>query len=213
MPVRCAFCGVLTTGAGLCEDCNSDLPWLDPAGTDLAGAPRVIAALAYEYPVDRIIVAAKFHRQLSHARLLGELLADFLGQRPVNRESPDVLVPIPLHDRRLAGRGYNQALEIARPVASEFELPLRTGLLRRTRATAEQSGLSSEERCRNVAGCFRVVGDCKGMRVALVDDVVTTGNTASAAALALQRAGAIQCEIWATALARAPGAQGPIRVP
>lgn len=202
LPVRCTLCGALTTGAALCEGCNADLPWLDPAGAQLSGAPEVFAALSYEYPVDRLIVAAKFHRRLSHARVLGELLADFLGKRSASRGLPDVLVPVPLHDRRLATRGYNQALEIARPIASEFYLPLRSALLRRTRATAEQSGLTGEERRRNVAGCFAVAGDCRGLRIALVDDVVTTGSTAGAAALALHRAGAVHCEIWAVALAR-----------
>ena len=78
LPVRCVLCGAFTPGAALCEACNGDLPWLDPAGVELTGAPPVFAALAYEYPVDRLIVAAKFHRRLSHARMLGELLAEYL---------------------------------------------------------------------------------------------------------------------------------------
>jgi ComF family protein len=203
LPIRCVFCGEFTAGAALCPGCDRDLPWLDPRGVALRDCPQVFAALAYEYPVDRLITACKFQGCLSHARVLGELLAGFLlrARRTHSLALPELLVPVPLHTERLRERGYNQALEIARPVAALHRLSLAPSLLRRTRATAEQSGLSGEQRRHNVAGSFAVTGNCRGLRIAVIDDVVTTGSTAGAAAHALCRAGALHCDVWAVALA------------
>lgn len=160
---------------------------------------RVHAALSYEYPVDRMIAAAKFHGRLHFAAALGELLACSLPA--AGPDEPELILPVPLHRQRLAERGYNQPLEIARPLAEIRALPLATGLCERRRATAEQSGLPASARRRNLRGAFVVRGCCRGLRVAIVDDVVTTGSTAAALARALRAAGAARVEVWAVARA------------
>ena len=132
--------------------------------------------------------------------MLGELLADALEAAQVPR--PEMLVPVPLHPHRLRTRGYNQALELARPVARRLALPLQVRAARRQRDTAAQSGLGAVARRRNVRGAFAVDAAVAGRRVALVDDVVTTGHTVRELARAVVAAGAERVEVWC--LARAP---------
>lgn len=190
IPRRCVLCNGASGRLGVCTPCAGDLPWLDAAG-------RVVAALAYEYPVDRMVAAAKFRGQLHFALALGELLAVAVAR--AGCAAPDLLVPVPLHRRRLGERGYNQALEIGRPVAERTGVRLEPALCERVRPTAEQSGLKAAERRRNLRGAFRVRGRCDGARIAIVDDVITTGSTAAALAQALRAAGAAQVEVWAAA--------------
>jgi ComF family protein len=161
----------------------------------------VFAALAYELPVDRMITGLKFHRQPHFALALGELLAGALIEnRGRSRDSdPDFLVPVPLHRHRLAVRGYNQALEIARPVSDVLRVELAPRLCERLRDTPEQTGLSAAERRRNLRGAFAVRGGCEGLRIAVLDDVITTGSTAAAVVAAFHEAGAAQVEVWAVA--------------
>ena len=115
-------------------------------------------------------------------------------------ERPQALVPVPLHTGRLRERGYDQALELTRPLARRLGLPLRDDLLRRARATAAQSTLDAGQRRRNLRGAFAVRGHCAlPAHVALVDDVMTTGATAHAAASALLRAGVARVDVWVCA--------------
>jgi ComF family protein len=148
-----------------------------------------------------MITAAKFHRQLHLAWALGELLAGALERGREGRAMPDLLVPVPLHQRRLAERGYNQALEIARPVAAKLRIRLRARACERIRATAGQTGLTAAARRRNLRNAFRARGEFAGARVAILDDVVTTGSTAAAVAMAFREAGAAGVEVWAVARA------------
>jgi len=133
---------------------------------------------------------------------LGRLLAygcqEFLSTCPA-----DLIVPVPLHPTRLRERGYNQALELAKPLAREFSLVLAPGLLRRTRATAAQSDLDAVARRKNLRGAFEVdTSHATPAHVALLDDVMTTGTTLREAARTLKRAGIGRVDVWA--LARAP---------
>lgn len=195
-PRHCILCNAPSGRQLVCTPCQADLPWLPPA----LSPPGMFAALIYEYPVDRLVQAAKFRKRLSCARALGELLANALAARADTRPGalPEYLVPVPLHRQRLVGRGYNQALEMARPVAKQLGLVLAPGLARRIIPTAAQTGLSRAARKRNLQGAFRVSG-CAGRRVAVLDDVITTGSTAAAMARALRRAGAASVEVWAIA--------------
>jgi ComF family protein len=161
----------------------------------------VFAPLAYEYPVDRLVGRAKYRRRLHDARFLGELLAESLAAavQAGAVEPPDLLVPVPLHRRRLGERGYNQALEIARPVAKRLRLPLQPGLCKRVRATPEQAGLPAAERRRNLRAAFSAAASVRRARVAIVDDVITTGSTVAAVAQALRKAGAADVQAWVVA--------------
>lgn len=130
------------------------------------------------------------------ATWLSRLMAEHL----VTQERPQALVPIPLHRGRLRRRGYDQSLELARPLARQLGVPLRDDLLRRVRATAAQSRLDAGARRRNLRGAFAVsAGAAAPSHVALVDDVMTTGATARSAATALLRAGVRRVDVWVRA--------------
>jgi len=217
LPAACVLCGGEAQDDGLCAGCRADLPWLHDAckvcAEPLAAAAlcgrcsrqpppfdRVRTALRYERPVSDLVTRFKFGGDLAAGRALGILLARHLG----SGASPPVeaLIPVPLHRRRLGGRGFNQAALLARDVARRLRRPrLAPGLLVRTTATDPQAELPAASRRGNVRGAFRVRGT-PPPAVALVDDVVTTASTVSECARQLRRAGAEYIEVWA--VARAP---------
>lgn len=114
---------------------------------------------------------------------------------------PDCLIPVPLHPSRFRARGFNQALELARPIAAKLRLPLCPGWCRRVRDTAPQRLLDAAERRGNLRGAFAATENVRGRRVALLDDVLTTGATLHEAASALKKAGAAWVEVWVLARA------------
>ncbi len=153
----------------------------------------------YEGPLRRLIHLFKFEGVPSLAAPLGRYLV-----RALPRDCQfDVIVPMPLHWYRKWRRGFNQSELLAQEVARKLGLPVSAGALRRKRHAAPQSGLSSAARRRNVAGLFSVAdsSQVEGRRVLLVDDVLTTGATAQAAARALKRAGAAQVAVLTIARA------------
>jgi ComF family protein len=156
-------------------------------------------AFHYAPPIDHFVRSLKFNHDLGLAALLGTELARVAGQTP----RPDLIVPVPLHGSRLRSRGYNQALEIARVVARGLGLPLDAHGLVRRRATSAQSDLPLAARRRNVRGAFAVRArtNYRDLRIALVDDVMTSGSTVDAAARALRTAGAARVDVWVVARA------------
>jgi ComF family protein len=161
------------------------------------------AALAYAAPVDRLLTRFKFHAGLAEGRLLAELLAARIPSELL--VGIDGVVPMPLHRTRLGQRGYNQALELARPLAKAWQLPLNAPLLKRIRATAAQSDLDAVARRRNVRGAFSAPVQVSGRCLLLLDDVVTTGATINEAATTLLAAGAAEVRVLAVARAARPG--------
>jgi ComF family protein len=213
MPPVCLLCHDRAEDCGLCGGCLADLPY------HLAGCPRcgdlltagglcagcleapppfdeTVCLLRYRPPADALIQRLKFRGDLACARTLGILMAEDLLSREI--EPPDVIVPVPLHRARLVARGYNQALELARPVARALAVPLDVRCCRRQRPTVEQASLAAAERRANVAGAF-VIERPPARHVALVDDVMTTGHTLRALAAALKSSGAIRVVAWACA--------------
>ena len=161
------------------------------------GFHRMFAPLAYDYPVDRLLLGLKFGRRTHLARALGQAIAEGVRSEVEKGllEMPEVLAPVPLHPRRLARRGCNQAEEIGRGLG----VGVLPDICRRVRHTRMQSRLSDEQRRRNVADAF-ACAHCP-LRPAIVDDVVTTGATADAMAAALIAAGAEHVQVWAAARA------------
>ncbi len=129
---------------------------------------------------------------------LGALLAQYLESHPLPVE---LIVPVPMHRRRLRSRGYNQATLLARDLGKQSGLPVDDGLLvRNVDAPPQVVATDREQRRSNVSGSFHCVGGVQGLAVLLVDDVATTGSTLSACAAALKDAGAAQ--VWGLTLAR-----------
>ena len=199
-PWACVLCGRPGAGIDLCAACLDDLPWLgaDPAAQVLPGIDG-IAAVEYRPPVDMMVTALKFHRSRVHGRVLGELLAiriqELLQMNAVLL--PDCLVPVPLHPRRLRSRGYNQTTLIASAVARALDLAVEPGLLRRLEHRGSQVSLGRAQRMQNPAGSFSGSAAVAGRRVAVIDDVITTGATLRECTRALLDAGAASVTSWA----------------
>jgi ComF family protein len=142
----------------------------------------------YEFPCDRLVQALKYRARLA--------LAGFFARNLASRPLPeiDLVVPMPLHPKRLAERGFHQALEIARGVARHLGKPIEPRGVLRVKDTLPQTKLPYEERAKNVRGAFLCRLDLSGASVAVVDDVMTTGATLNELARALKRAGAARVE-------------------
>jgi len=217
-PGVCTLCGDLCrTALDLCDACHADLPFqsgvcrhcgisLPEAGTcgPCLGKEHayrnVVSLFDYRPPVDALILGLKYRGKLSYARLLGQLLAENLLRRE-EEDLPEVIIPVPLHPRRLQERGYNQALEIARPLARKLRIPIDYRACQRHRMTAAQSTLTASERQQNVRGVFSVAPGFKKKHIAIVDDVMTTGYTAAALAQQLRNCGNPSIEVWVCARA------------
>ncbi|MCP4475319.1 MAG: ComF family protein [Gammaproteobacteria bacterium] len=138
-----------------------------------------------------------FHQQLVWGRLLGELMAEVLGSRECQ---PQQIIPVPLHCARLRQRGFNQALELARPIARALALPVNFHSCRRMNNTAMQSLLPFRQRYANVRQAFTVLGEV-AEHVAIIDDVMTSGHTVNELSRALRQAGVKRIEVWCCARA------------
>ncbi len=226
LPRACVLCGLTAGSRNLCAGCSADLPWI-VSGCERCGAPlpaglstgccarcdvatggidRIVAALAYQYPVDRLIAGAKFRSRPEFARAVGEALAGALIRLLARTHAvrpdpgiPDLVIPVPLHPARLGQRGFNQAADIAMPVCCALGLRLDDQVCRRSLNTPPQTGLPAAGRRANLRGAFAVRRRLDGLRVAIVDDVVTTGSTVSTLAGCLRDAGARQVVVWAAA--------------
>ena len=150
-----------------------------------------VAAVDYAAPFDALTLQLKFGAQLALAPMCAQLLRDaLLAQEGL--ALPEVLCPVPLGPRRLAERGFNQALVIARPLAGLVGVPLQARLLARPVDTAAQSTMTPAARRRNVRGAFEVEGDVDGKHVGVVDDVMTSGKTLHEVARKLKHSGAVR---------------------
>ena len=153
----------------------------------------------YVWPLDTWIIRLKHHHQLSFGRLLGECLSQ---EVIASLGTVDYLVPMPLHLRRLRERGFNQALELARPIAKKLNIPILLKGVRRNRETLTQASLSAKDRLSNLKDAFVVDRSLKGLSIAIIDDVVTTGATSRALAEVLREAGAADVQLWCVAKAQ-----------
>jgi ComF family protein len=212
LPAQCVLCAGRATPGAICAACRRELPRMGDACPRCALPSResalcgdcfvrpppldfAVAAFRYAFPVDRMIQALKYGGQLAHAEALGGALAEASLAAGVL----DALVALPLADARQRQRGFNQAAEIARRVAAVRGIALAGGLAR-LRDTPPQASLPLRERARNVRGAFAAHRPFTGLRVAIVDDVMTTGASLHAAARVLRAAGAH--EVGALVVAR-----------
>ncbi|WP_341502745.1 ComF family protein [Gallaecimonas sp. GXIMD4217] len=211
-PTRsCVLCR-LPARLSLCPDCLADLPRLHSpcpnCGLPSPGGPckrcrlapppfsALVAGALYQPPWDRLIHGFKYRRQWWLDRALCLPLLAALGDRPL----PDVLVPVPMHKWRLLWRGFNQAELLANHLGERLGIAVDNGLLVRRRHTRKQQGLNRKGRQRNLKGAFTVT-KTPPKRVALIDDVVTTGTTVSLLSRQLLAAGCEDVQVWCLARA------------
>lgn len=225
LPAQCLLCQQRAGEGQLCMECVSDMPlnqvccarcaqpMTRPAvmcGDCLRRPPAFTAAWApflYRAPLDLLELRFKFSGRLAEGAALAGLFIDQARvlQRTAFADATPLLACVPLHRSRLRQRGYNQALELARPLARALQLPLAHDLLRRTRVTAPQTGLDARQRRRNLRGAFAVSNAAPlPDHVILIDDVMTTGTTLHECARMLRRAGVERVDAWALARAPAP---------
>jgi len=195
---RCAQCALPAPGATMCGLCMTSTPHYD----------ATIAAFAYGGPISEAIIRLKYRTGLGLAPTLSHWLDQAVTHTvftlPASGRRPDVVLPMPLSHERLAERGFNQALELARPLARKHRLPVDPLAARRTRHTPPQAGLSLQERAGNVRQAFSVSRRLDGLHVAVVDDVMTTGATLNELARVLKEAGAASVTNWVLARTLAP---------
>lgn len=216
LPQDCLLCGAAAGAELLCRGCADTLPRLPAAlcpvcalpspagktcGACVGQAPHfdaTLAAFRYGFPIDRLVQALKYEHRLA--------LAPWFAQALLAAPPPrgDLMLALPLAARRLGERGFNQALEIARPLARSLGLPLSLGACVRSRDTAPQASLPWQERHKNVRGVFECGQDLSGKSVIVIDDVMTTGATLSEFARTLKKHGASRVTNWVVARTLTP---------
>ena len=222
LPPRCAGCAeIIDEVDGFCAQCWLTLDWLGNAGCERCGMPleatdaalcgrcraappvldRMRAAVAYG-PLSRVIaLKLKYGRKVALARTMARYMAPLRGP-----DEDAILVPVPLHRRRLWWRGFNQSGLVAKQLAARWQMPVDQHLLRRVRPTPPLKGMNETQRRNAVRGAFVAASGrliegrgIEGRTIILIDDVLTTGSTAAACAKALRKAGAGRVELisWA----------------
>jgi ComF family protein len=212
-PLYCAGCQ--NPGQVLCPTCVEGLPRLSPPFCPLCAQPGpagrcrwcaasppavdgIRAPFRMEGAIREAIHGFKYRGLRAAAPQLAQLLADYLEGNPL---PGDVLVPVPLHPRRLRRRGYNQAALLARELGKLTGRPVEERLLARTRDTPPQVETGGRaQRAGSMFGAFACAGEARGLAAILLDDVTTTGSTFSACAAALKQGGA--ASVWSLALAK-----------
>ncbi|MEG3156028.1 ComF family protein [Sphingomonas sp. RB1R13] len=212
LPPRCPGCGAIVEAIhSFCPPCWTSLNFLGNSGCVTCGIPlaatdsgtcaaclarppliaRTRAAVEYGDIARTVAIRLKYGRKIALAKAMARFMAPLLGDIPADA----LLVPVPLHRRRLASRGFNQSLLVARELGRMRGLEVAPRLLRRTRATPPLKGMNFAEREKTVRGAFAVREACDGRTLILIDDVLTTGSTANACARTLKRAGATHIEL------------------
>lgn len=183
----CPQCAAASKDGEVCGGCLANPPDFDES----------VAAFHYQFPVDQLLHRYKYGAHLA----LSSFFVERLWQAAATRIAPDVVVAIPLSRERLAERGFNQAAVLADGVARRLGVSTDHGLLRRVRHTQPQAKLEWASRQANVKDAFVAVGNVQGKRVALLDDVMTTGATLNEAARVLKQRGATRVIAWVVARA------------
>lgn len=207
----CLLCGAPSQNGVCCAPCVADLPYLNTAHCPVCALPtlngaicgqclrhpphfkRTVAAFAYAFPLDKLVLALKYGEKF----LLANMLGDQLVQRVSTR--PDCIIPMPLHPERLRERGFNQSLQLAKRVGHQLNLPVLPHACERIRNTPSQSTLAWKERGKNMRKAFFCSTEVAGKHVAIVDDVMTTGATLNELSSTLLAAGATEVSAWVIA--------------
>ncbi|MES0328473.1 MAG: ComF family protein [Gammaproteobacteria bacterium] len=227
-PPRCLLCGGAgCQGMDLCEHCHQTLPFnhtacvvcalpLPPNTSEGSVCGRcqkkpphydeAFSVFSYEQPVIWFIQQLKFNDRLTHARLLGDLLAASDCIEQISADEAVCILPVPLFKKRLRERGFNQSIELARALSKKTRWPIDLNAVQRVRETVSQTGLDAKARRRNIRGAFEVVEVLSHKHVVIIDDVVTTGSTVNELSRVLKKLGVERISVLS--LARAPLGRG-----
>ncbi len=212
-PMRCIVCNSMDE-TGLCPSCSAAAPRIDnpcrQCGAAVAVNPgdircgrcqasppafdSTIAPFSYAPPLSAIVHQFKYRRRIALARPLAKILAREIKSRGV--VLPELIVPVPLHWTRLVRRGFNQSLEVCRHLSCELGVPYARHGVRRIQRTTAQTGLPLRQRRRNVQACFDIRRPLSAKSIAIVDDVMTSGETAQQIASHLVKHGLIHVQCW-----------------
>lgn len=218
-PACCVVCAKNLPGAeAVCAECHRTLPWntqscrrcalpiiagmhCGPCLSDPPAFAECISPFIYQPPISTLIIQLKFQHELRYAKILGQLLAQAVSKQA--HALPQCLIPVPLHRQRIRRRGFNQAVEIARPLSKAFQIPICNDFCFRRKNTQAQSHLSASARRRNMTGAFVICESKKQSftHVAVVDDVMTTGQTVESLCRVLQSQGIKKIDVWCCARA------------
>ncbi len=208
----CFLCGNISTKV-LCTTCLADLPFSNTGCIHCAKTLEQVdichqyrqelppyihtqAVFEYIYPVNTLIQAAKFNQNLAVLNLLGHLMGELMTIEP----RPDVLIPVPLHPKRLRQRGYNQSLELAKCITKQTGIPLDYKSAQRIKNTQPQTFLThSQQRQKNLKDAFQVTLNQNWQHIVLIDDVMTTGSTVKELALMFKKIGVKRVDVWCCA--------------
>lgn len=218
---HCILCGNHSTRAqDLCANCYHDLPTIQYAcpccarvyqsnlnhlrcGNCLKKLPpfdNTYALYLYQKPITHLVMNLKFHHALVNAQVLGELLTEKIRHNWYKTKPlPEAIFPVPLHTTRLKERGFNQAIEIARPIARTLKLPIDSTTCIRSKTTLPQATLSATERIHNIKNAFQITRSIPYQHIAVIDDVITTGHTVKEFCRVLKKAGVRQIDVWCCA--------------
>jgi len=174
-----------TTSYQLCGQCLNKPPQQDLS----------FSLFPYQDPIKQLITDFKYHDKL----YLGQLFADLMVKQLSCRRLPKLLIPIPLHSKRLRQRGYNQSLELTKALSKHLQIPVSNQFLNRTKNTPPQASLPFKQRKSNIQHAFSLINENIPSHIALIDDVLTTGHTANAAVKMLRQKGVETIEVWTIA--------------
>lgn len=213
---QCLLCAASTQhSAELCSACFQALPWHNAPQCLQCGLPSnhpicghclheppdfdaTLAALRYEFPLDAVMQHYKYGSALQTAHLFTHIMMTQLAKQQ-NAHAINLIIPMPLHPQRLKERGFNQSLEIARLLSKQLGIPLDYHSAIRSKYTPPQASLALKERAKNIKGAFAVHADLSNQRIAIVDDVMTTGASLNELAKVIKKAGATYVECWVVA--------------
>jgi len=187
----CALPMEANTNSQFCGQCLSQKTYVD----------YTESLFFYDNPIDYLISQMKFQQQLSVVAVLADLLKEHIETGVSKHGFPDVILPMPLHKIRLTKRGFNQSLEIIKPLAKAKDIPIELNLVERSKATQSQTNLNRKQRKKNVSGCFSLITKPNYSHIVIVDDVITTGASVNELAKLLKKSGVDKVGVWSIARA------------
>lgn len=218
-PYHCILCNdKANRELDLCMECENLLPWLQntcvSCAVPLVFSTQTICGTCLKRPlpfhslyvlffyteiIKKLITGLKFQQRLIYAHILGTLLAEKISSHYQNKMLPDIIIPVPLHKKRLYERGFNQVIELARPISKKLNIPIGYRKCKRVINTAAQSNLPAKQRPNNVKNAFVAHQDLAHKHIALLDDVMTTGHTLIEMSRALYYVGVKRIDVWCCA--------------